>query len=329
MPAIRKAETALLASLQDETRITAYGKEKGRGQHKKVPFTYFLSASAGMNPLNDAFQLSTKTPLEEILANDIVQWSEVRIPRADVLKLWPFRLYVPTKPPTVIRDVSVHDAIAYICFGARGRRFFDAASAPEISADREFKQFQQAAADGDVPVWGRTSKAHVFAPIDKEFWRKNRIEWFGLLKGEPYTEPIERGGDPPRYIDLMTSRAETERLFRSQPPGVLQAKSIWRRLSILFNEGVAERNKVLHEVFPESEAGRLDGTLHDWDARVLSVLDEARVRETDRSDFETLNLFEPVLAGGAPDRQQWQLKLETIWNEKLRRLRLIRQKLEE
>ena len=326
MPAIRMAETALLASLQDETRMTAYGKEMGRGQHKKVPFTYFLSVSAGMNPLNDAFQLSTKTPLEEILTNDLTQWSEVRLPRADVLKLWPRRLYVPL---AVVRDVSVDEAIAYICFGAWGRKFFDAANSPEVSGSREFNQFQQAAADGEVPVWGRLSKARLFEPIDKEFWRKNRIEWFGSLKGEPHTEQIERHGTQPRYIDLMTSRAETERLFRSQPPELQRAKSIWRRLSILFNEGVDERNKVLHDAFPESDAGRLEGVLQDWDARVLSALGEAAVREVDRSDFETLNLFEPVLAGGEPDRQPWQLRLEAIWNENLRRLRIIRQGLEE
>lgn len=145
-----------------------------------------------------------------------------------------------------VRDVPVVEALAYICFGSWGRRFVDAAKSPDVSANWEYNQFHQAAADGDIPVWGKTSRADVYEPLAKEFWLANKIEWFSLLKGKSETEPNNRNDlKHKRYIQLMTSRRAVELMFLNQPPEVLRAKSIARQLSTLMDEGAGERNKLL------------------------------------------------------------------------------------
>ena len=220
------------------------------------------------------------------------------------------------------RDISVGEAIAYLCFGSWGKSFHDAAASPEVSGSWEYNQFQQAAADGEVRIWGRLSANRVYEPIAKEFWRDNNIEWFSLLNADDHTEPIGRvdtRGPVHRYSSLMTSRADAERLFKGQPPALVRAKSGWRKLSNLFDEGATERNSILG-VLDDQEAERRQAKLTDWDNRVMAQLDEIEVKEADLSSFRTLDIFEPSLVGD-PERNAWQLRLEAIWNEKLRVLR--------
>lgn len=222
--------------------------------------------------------------------------------------------------PAFSRDVSVAEAIAYLCFGAWGRKFYDAAASPDVSGNWEYKQFHQAAADGDVPVWGRVSRADVYEPIANEFWLSNKIEWFALLKGNGETVPDNaRDLKEKRYIQLMTSRRATELMFLKQPKEVLRAKSTARKLSNLMDEGTRERNKLLPPL-QDFDRASYEAILVAWDQRVLAAADKTNVSEGTLSRFRTLDTFEPELAGD-PRRGEQQKHLESIWNKKLQILR--------
>jgi hypothetical protein len=240
--------------------------------------------------------------------------------RPDLIKLPKWR------EAPVVRDTSVEEAIAYMCFGAWGRRFADAAGSPAVSGSWEYSQFQQAAADGDVKIWGRPSSGRVYEPIPKEFWRENSIEWFSLLKGEANTEPLGRvreTGSILRYGSLMTSRSDTERLFNAQSAETLRAKSLWSRLAKVFGEGVDQRNQVLRPL-GDSEAEQRRAILAEWDARFLSCVHEAGITDDDLSVFADDPFGrEPM---GSPERAEWQIQLEESWNDKLRVLRLVMKK---
>ena len=220
-----------------------------------------------------------------------------------------------------MRDVTAAEAIAYICFGAWGRRFIDAANSPEISAEWEYRQFHQAAADGDIPTWAKRG-GKPYEPIKREFWISNQIEWFELLKGWSVTRPIGRAiGINPRYVEVMTSRTATEGFYRNQLPEVLRAKSSARKLSNLFKEGVDHRNKLLRAT-SDFDATQSEQLLVAWDSRALSVIDAAGVNEGTRSRFETLDTWYPEMHGEA-GRPAEQVHLETVWNKKLQILRTI------
>jgi hypothetical protein len=113
------------------------------------------------------------------------------------------------------RDVSVGEAISYVCFRHWGRRFVDAAGDRTADVNASLTAFCQAAADDRITIWGKTTSGAVFEKIPADFWRKNQIEWFGLLRREPATEstdPAVHHGLAPsiRYSDLMTSRTQVE-----------------------------------------------------------------------------------------------------------------------
>jgi hypothetical protein len=110
------------------------------------------------------------------------------------------------------RDVGVSEAIAYNCYRQWGRSFFSAAASAEINGAGAYDEFLQAIADGRIPAWGKKQDHGVFEPIPKEFWFNNRIEWFGLLKDKPSTEPsVSSKGDV--YSSLMTSRDAVEKYW--------------------------------------------------------------------------------------------------------------------
>jgi hypothetical protein len=224
------------------------------------------------------------------------------------------------------RDVSVGEAIAYLCFCEWGRRFVDAAASPDVSGNLEHTQFQQAAADGDVRIWGRPSAGRVYEPIPKEYWRENRIEWFSLLKGEPDTEPLGRAketGPLQRYNSLMTSRSDTERLFQAQSAEMLRAKSLWSRFAKVLGDGIAQRNQIL-EPLDDSEAEYHEAILVEWDGKFQSGLHEAGLTQDDMESFAE-DPFGRSLMGSA-DRAEWQAQLEESWNDRLRVLRLVMQR---
>ncbi|MBW7974365.1 hypothetical protein [Bradyrhizobium sp. BR 10289] len=118
--------------------------------------------------------------------------------------------------PTVCRDVSMGEAIGYICFRRWGERFVAAAGSPDVSGSREYDELLQAVADGEIPVWGKKAASGVHEPIPNEFWFNHRINWFSLLRGAPETESNVRSGSDETsyfYLELMTSRAAIERYW--------------------------------------------------------------------------------------------------------------------
>ncbi|SFI32521.1 hypothetical protein [Bradyrhizobium sp. Gha] len=115
--------------------------------------------------------------------------------------------------PTVVRDVGLGEAVGYICFRRWGESFVAAASSSNVSGSREYDELLQAAADGEIPIWGKKAAHGVHEPIPGEFWFKHRMDWFSLLRGSPETESSVRSGSDETYLELMTSRAAIERYW--------------------------------------------------------------------------------------------------------------------
>jgi hypothetical protein len=125
-----------------------------------------------------------------------------------------------SQPELSARDVGVGEAIAFVCFHQWGRTFYEAAGSPDVDGAAECQQFLQAAADGNIQVWGKRKENGVFEPIAREFWFENQIEWFDLLRDNPRTEPrFSTKHAVARYLDLMTSRAQVEKQWpiRTEP----------------------------------------------------------------------------------------------------------------
>jgi hypothetical protein len=169
----------------------------------------------------------------------------------------------PTTPKLAsiaIRDAGVSEAVAYVCFGQWGKSFFEAAATKDVDGAAGYDQYLQSAADGIVPVWGRRNQISVYEPIPHEYWYKNRIDWFSLLKGDPKTESSEHSFSGDRYLSLMTSRAAIEARWtpkNPEPPDIAESYANVRiadnpSIQELLNGG--ERTKLLGLL----TAGKLD-----------------------------------------------------------------------
>ena len=72
-------------------------------------------------------------------------------------------------------------------------------------------EFQQAARDGKLHVWGKPQNWGVFDPILPDYWSNHSVHFLDLFKEEV---DIEAGNSPlPHYKDLRVSRAEFEALW--------------------------------------------------------------------------------------------------------------------
>lgn len=108
------------------------------------------------------------------------------------------------------RDKPLGEALAYAGLGRWGGQFFDAVAHGIGEANVPLRKFEQLAYDGRLHVWGKGEQHRdLYEEIPREHWKNNHVEWFGLLRGKPRTEPRKQAGDPP-YYDLMVSRAEFE-----------------------------------------------------------------------------------------------------------------------
>ena len=111
----------------------------------------------------------------------------------------------------VWRDVGIGEAVGYICFREWGHNFLAATGSEYADGGKEYDELLQAFADGVVPVWGKRNSYGVHESIPAEYWYKNRIDWFSLLRNEPRTEPSNATFNGDGYTSLMTSRATVER----------------------------------------------------------------------------------------------------------------------
>jgi hypothetical protein len=132
----------------------------------------------------------------------------------------------PSAPSVVanpIRDVTVGEAMAYLGFHEWEKTFFDAASSAEMAGAKLYDNLLQAAADGIIPIWGKSGNQTVYEPIPREFWYENRIDWFSLLRGSAVTESSKHTFNGGRYLELMTSRAAVKKLRpANEPPEIAE-----------------------------------------------------------------------------------------------------------
>jgi hypothetical protein len=94
----------------------------------------------------------------------------------------------------------------------------------------------------------------------------------------------------------MTSRVAIELLFRRQPAQILGAKSSVEGFRHCSPRALSKETKLLPivESFDVEQAERI---LVSWDERVLRQICASGINESQRNELETLNLFEPQLAG--------------------------------
>jgi hypothetical protein len=188
-------------------------------------------------------------------------------------------------PQTVVtptRDVGVGEAIAYIGFREWGKSFFDAAGSSEIDGNTEYRAFLQAAADGDLTVWGQRGEGRVYAVIPASYWVDHEIEWFGLLKNDPHTQAIaglRKQRLPANYRDLMTSRAEIARIWPPASPRL--------ELARIRADGVAIRNAGQNVI--DGSAWIAD--TQDWMVRAIVAI--RKLDEADAEWFKTLDTVPP------------------------------------
>lgn len=92
------------------------------------------------------------------------------------------------------------------------------------------------------------------------------------------------------------------------------------KLSELFKEAVAVRNRLEYEALPDFDENAERASLQEWQERTLAQMKLAGVTVPVQSRFETLNKFQPKFLK-APGKIWPQEHLEGIWNEKIRLLR--------
>lgn len=132
------------------------------------------------------------------------QYREIMINQAQALIEWP-KAVLPVE-----RDTKLGDALAYIVTGAFDRKAVWENEGGAISGLGEaLKQFEQAARDGKVQVWGKQENWGVFDPIPAEYWSNHSVHFLDLFREET---DIEYNRSPlPHYKGLRVSRAEFEK----------------------------------------------------------------------------------------------------------------------
>lgn len=123
-------------------------------------------------------------------------------------------------------DVSLRHAIYYIAtrkwdkLKSLTSSDWEADHATIDSVEKAWKDAQQAACDGDLPIWGiEEIFSQIYIEIDDpKYWRKNWINWFYLIKDIEDEQPVEHGLDQilssdPLYYSLATSKAKVEEIW--------------------------------------------------------------------------------------------------------------------
>lgn len=134
----------------------------------------------------------------------------------------PTTVVPPNKPGKVQRDVTVSEALAYAQFHQWNLRFIEAAGMEGNRVTDHLDQLMQSAADGELTIWGKKEEAGVWQKIPAEYWLDYRIEWFGLLKSNAFTEARRSVSLRDNYRELMTSKVQIEQLFRPAPVPMMQ-----------------------------------------------------------------------------------------------------------
>jgi hypothetical protein len=113
--------------------------------------------------------------------------------------------------------------------------------------------------------------------------------------------------------------------------GILNSRHSAKRklaghLDDLYAEGVNFRNQVIPTI-QNFDWNNHHSILKEWDAKVLAILNSDHVPVSQRSSFRTLNRYDGI-ATKIPDKSDAQCHMESIWTEKLSRLKPIMAELE-
>jgi hypothetical protein len=114
--------------------------------------------------------------------------------------------------PATVRDVGIGDALGYVAFRDWGQNFLAAVGSEYVSGAKEYDEFLQALADGNIPSWGKRNNYGVHEPIPANFWFDNRIDWLSVLRDEPKTETNAMPAGS-LFTSLMTSRSAVARYW--------------------------------------------------------------------------------------------------------------------
>jgi hypothetical protein len=119
------------------------------------------------------------------------------------------------------------------------------------------------------------------------------------------------------YTRFPINEAAVQKHPRLAPARLAVAKV----LDDLYAEGVGHRNELILAI--ENFDHELERQkLIDWSNRVIAKSDDEYVAMREKSDFRTLNLFEPIFHSSKGKTRQQQ-DLEAMWTEKLARLKVI------
>ena len=146
--------------------------------------------------------------------------------------------------PLVERDVWLLDAIHRAAIGEWKICDFDQLAEAKIN---EFvgvlDKIQQAAFDGDLPIWGKQAQSDIWRPISREYWEYHGIDWFSMLKGEPEilkTESKKTTQNVGVWWELMTSRKMVDELW----PIKIKDEAL-QELGRLQKEGANEQSELI------------------------------------------------------------------------------------
>ena len=189
------------------------------------------------------------------------------------------------------------------------------------------------AADGadrvDVLVTTYWPNAPAFVSAIPDFWWGAFtifMVWGVLEVIYAASRKFRYGAGEPKAVSPV--EIEEARALLNQRKAFLTADAS-RKLASTLDDLHAEGTRYRDDLIPPLEHfdrkidyDKEDARLEAWSQRVLKVLDHPLIAVADRSHFRTLEPFEPEvhpMAGKSPRQDQ----LEAVWNEKLRRLRLI------
>lgn len=113
------------------------------------------------------------------------------------------------------RDTTVSEALAYAALGRWGESFMEVPlHYAEWNAGKPFvEQFQKAARDGALTVWGKQGVGTVYEEIPTTYWREHGLDVQSIMMGRAATVPMVEMEATALFSDLMVNREEVERTW--------------------------------------------------------------------------------------------------------------------
>lgn len=171
------------------------------------------------------------------------------------------------------------------------------------------EKIQQAAFDGDLPIWGKQARSDVWRPIPPGYWEYHGIDWFSMLKGDPEnlkTEAKKTTKNVGVWWELMTSRKRVDDLW----PTKTKDEAL-RELGRLREEGVHFReNSASQRLLLQADLEKIKA----FEAAIIEYVEIISPGEA--TNFRVIDTFEPARH---PAHVQGKQEL-LLFSERLRRL---------